>query len=318
MITICSAPKPFVDSHISIIQHNAIRSWLALGDQVEVLLLGDEPGIEEAAIELAVPLFPLRSRAPSGAPLISEMFQIARDAATYHTLCYVNADIILLDDFLPAVEMVEHTLAKYLMVGNRWDMEIEEELSIEEGWIATLRRRMRENGKLHPPMGSDYFVFRHEQFKDIPAFALGRAGWDNWMMYKARHEGIPVVDASAVITVVHQAHDYAHLPGGEPHYRHAESDLNIELAGGYETMFRLRDANWLLSYDGLRQKGLADWEWPRKIEADWIAKVGAGFAARFIRMLFHPRAAIAYLRHKMRGSNPGKAHRSSRERESRS
>ena len=318
MITIFSAPKPFVDEHISLIQRNAVQSWKALGEEVEVFLLGDEPGLRQAASELGVPLLPVRSRAPSGAPLINELFQIAREAATHSMLCYLNADILLLDDFLPAVRSVENAFPKFLIVGNRWDIEIHEELKVREGWVEDLRRIQKTNGKLHPPMGSDYFVFRQGQFEDIPAFALGRAGWDNWMMYKARHEGIALVDASATVTVVHQGHDYAHLPNGEPHYRHAESIRNIELAGGYETMFHLRDANWMLSPDGIRKKRIKDWEWPRKIEADIIAGFGAGFAARLTRMLFHPMAALAYLQHKMSGSNSAKARPSSGERESRS
>jgi hypothetical protein len=121
------------------------------------------------------------------------------------------------------------------------------------------------------------------------------------MMYKARHSGWPLIDASEAITAIHQEHDYAHLPGGQPHYRHPESNRNIELAGGLETMFRLRDADWVIAADELRRKKRGEWEWLRKIEADLIAAVGAGFLARLIRMLFHPRDALAYLRQRLSG-----------------
>ena len=40
-ITIFSGPKPFTLPHIATIQRNAIRSWLALGAEVDVLLLAD-------------------------------------------------------------------------------------------------------------------------------------------------------------------------------------------------------------------------------------------------------------------------------------
>ena len=39
LITLFSAPKPFADPHIAIIQRNALRSWTLLPD-VEVILLG--------------------------------------------------------------------------------------------------------------------------------------------------------------------------------------------------------------------------------------------------------------------------------------
>ncbi len=51
LITLFTAPKAFKDAHISLIQHNALRSWQALGDQVAVVLIGDEEGIAEAAAE---------------------------------------------------------------------------------------------------------------------------------------------------------------------------------------------------------------------------------------------------------------------------
>jgi hypothetical protein len=302
MLTIFSAPKAFNDEHIGRIQHNAVRSWLGLDNDVEVLLIGDEQGIQEAAENLGIRSIPVSSRSKSGAPLINELFALANQHAKFDTLCYLNADIILLEDFLPSIQVVAERFSTFLIVGNRYDLEIKDELQMQEDWRADLRQLVQETGKLHPPMGSDYFIYRKGQFVDMPSFALGRAGWDNWMMYRARYLRIPLVDASAVITAIHQDHDYSHLPGGEPHYRHPESNLNIELAGGYETMFRLRDANWIFTPEGVRQKRLREWEWPRKLEADLIARFGAGFMARLTRMLFHPRAALAYFQHKFRKS----------------
>jgi hypothetical protein len=299
MITLFSAPKSFVDEHISRIQRNALRSWLALGEDVEVLYLGDEIGIEETAEVFNVRCLPTHSRSSSGAPFINELFGLARQHAHYSILCYVNADIILLDDFMPSVHLVRKRFNSFLVVGNRYDLEIKNELKMQEDWQEYLRERINRSGRLHPPMGSDYFIFRKDQFEDMPAFVLGRAGWDNWMMYKVRSEGLPLVDASRAITAVHQEHDYAHLPGGEPHYRHPESMLNIQLAGGYEAMFRLRDSNWVLSSRGLRKKSLGEWEWPRKIEADLISTFGTGSLARLVRMIFHPKDAILYFRQKL-------------------
>jgi len=52
-ITLFSAPKSFTNPHIAMIQRNAIRSWTLLPD-VEVILLGEEVGLAEAAKELGV------------------------------------------------------------------------------------------------------------------------------------------------------------------------------------------------------------------------------------------------------------------------
>jgi hypothetical protein len=54
LITIFSAPKPFTNPHIARIQRNAIRSWAMLAPEAEVVLLGEEDGLAQAAAELGV------------------------------------------------------------------------------------------------------------------------------------------------------------------------------------------------------------------------------------------------------------------------
>jgi len=51
MLTVFSIPKGFVDPHVSLIQRNAIASWRNLGPEVEVLYMGDDPGVAEVAAE---------------------------------------------------------------------------------------------------------------------------------------------------------------------------------------------------------------------------------------------------------------------------
>jgi hypothetical protein len=106
------------------------------------------------------------------------------------------------------------------------------------------------------------------------------------MIFDARRRRIPVVDASGVITVVHQNHDYSHLPGGRSHHRHPESLRNVSVAGGREVIFRLEDADWHFVEGRLARKSLRDWHYPRKWEADLIAALGPGKAARWVRAVF--------------------------------
>ena len=48
-LVIFTAPKPFKNPHISTIQTNAIKSWTQMGKDVEIVLLGNDEGIAEAA-----------------------------------------------------------------------------------------------------------------------------------------------------------------------------------------------------------------------------------------------------------------------------
>jgi hypothetical protein len=291
MLTLFTAPKAF-RGHIGIIQANAIRSWTSLGSDVEVLLVGEEPGLAEAAEAFAVRHLSVSDRAESGAPSLPSVFAAARQAARHPFLCYLNADILLLDDFLPAVGLVTRRLEQFLVIGQRWDLDVTEPLAFGSGWEAKLRDRVGASGRYHRPVGSDYFVFPRDQYPDLPDFTIGRSAWDNWMIYDGRRRRIPVIDASQVITVVHQNHDYSHLPGGAPHHRHPESLRNLEIAGGREVVFRLEDADWRLSPEGPVRKGRRDWRYPRRWEADLMIRFGPGRLARLVRLIFRPRLAL--------------------------
>ncbi|GAP13780.1 hypothetical protein LARV_01535 [Longilinea arvoryzae] len=291
LITLFSAPKPFTNPHIATIQRNAIRSWLALGDAVEVLLLGNEDGLPEAADELGVHLIKEVKRNAQGTPLVSSLFELARRHSSTSLLAYVNADILLLPDFVAAAQTLLADGNPFLGVGQRWDLEIKDELDFGENWDAGLRQRIQEKGVLHPPAGSDYFLYPRDCFTWMPEFAIGRAGWDNWMIYWARREGWRVVDATADLPIVHQNHDYSHLPGGQPHYRLPETDVNVRLGGGRRTIFTLSDANYRLK-DGLVSAvpahGARFW---REVEIYPLVRLHSRLLGQLFFALFHPRKA---------------------------
>ena len=231
LITLFSAPKPFTNPHIATIQRNAIKSWTLLPD-VEVILLGEETGLADAAQELGLKHLPNVAQNKSGTPLISSMFQLARQHSNSDLLCIINADMILMPDFVEAARR-SHTLReKFVLLSQRWDLDITQPLEFTEGWQDRLSSMVHRQGNLHRPAGSDFFLFPLVCFLDIPNFAIGRAGWDNWMIYKARQEKWTVIDCTRSVMIVHQNHDYSHLPGGKPHYEHPDTNENIRLAGG--------------------------------------------------------------------------------------
>jgi hypothetical protein len=248
----------------------------------------------EVAAELGVTHLADVARNEQGTPLLDSVFAIARGAARNPILCYVNADILFLDDLLPAVRQVADRFPRYLMIGQRWDLEVAELLPFDRGWPVGLRARLEREGSVHPPAGSDYFVFPRELFANMPPFALGRAGWDNWMIYAARAASFPLVDATRAVTIVHQNHDYSHLPGGQPHYHLPESRENVALAGGREMIFTLADADWRLTPRGPERKTWREVGLGRWLESNLIARFGPGRMSRVVRILFHPEEALRY------------------------
>ena len=294
MLTIFSPPKPF-QGKIDIIQRNAIESWITFGDEVEVMLVGDEPGLADVAAEYGVGHIEDVARNKYGTPLLDDIFSKVRRAAVNDLLCYVNADIIFLNDFIPSIRDIARQVERFLVVGQRWDLEIEERLFISTDRSLEFRRRLAEKGQLHRPSGSDYFIFPKGEFCSIPAFALGRAGWDNWMIYAGREARLPVIDATQRITVIHQNHDYGHLPNGQPHYGLPETYENISLAGGREMIFTLHDTTWKYEKTGLRKKRPLEMGIPRWIESSVYTFLGPGKAARIFRLLYHPISTLRYL-----------------------
>lgn len=275
LITVLSAPKPFTNPHIAIIQQNALRSWMELPD-ARIVLLGDEPGLAETAAKLGLTHLRELPRSESGAPLMDAMFRLAREASPTPLYAIVNADIILLDDFVEAARKVAARLQKFVLLGQRWDVDITETLDFSEGWQNRLRAIVQRQGSLHRPAGSDYFLFPASCYVNLPPFVIGRAGWDNWMIYHARKSRFPAIDATHDVMIIHQNHDYSHLPGGQPHYKHPETEINIRLAGGRPmTRFTLLDTDKRLENGQILPQKLDSARLWRRIEAWPLLALGS-------------------------------------------
>src|SRR5512142_2885693 len=117
-ITLFSAPKPFANPHIAMIQRNAIKSWNLLPD-VEVILLGEETGLAETAQELSAKHLRNVKRNASDTPLISSMFQLAREHSHSDLLCIINADMILMSDFVQAAQRAKELKDKFVLLSQR-------------------------------------------------------------------------------------------------------------------------------------------------------------------------------------------------------
>lgn len=264
-ITLFTLPKPF-GGHIGVIQRNAIRSWIALGPAVEIILIGDETGMAETAAALGVGHIPAVDRNQYQTPMVNSAFRIAQEVGRGALMAYVNADIILTPRLLEAIENI--SFDKFLVSGQRWDLDLDYEFDFETaGWQRQLDELVNTRGRLHEPVGIDCFIFPRGMYRNLPPFAIGRPGWDNWLIYWTRQLQIPVIDATSVMTIVHQNHDYAHHPkvSGTEHGG-PERDINLELAGGWDYIFTLEDADWLLGPDGLRKSPVTIRNLPRRLQ----------------------------------------------------
>ena len=252
MLTIFATPKPF-RGHSAIIQRNAIRSWTLLRPACEIILMGDEDGTAEISAEFGLRHVPDVARNTFGTPLVSDLFKQAQQLSVRNILCYVNSDIILMSDFIQAIQRVVDRKSQFLLAGQRWGLDVNELLEFRTGWEEVLRTQARQDGKLDPPYAMDFFVFPRGLLGEIPPFAVGRPRWDNWILYQARSIPVPLIDATPVVMAVHQNHDHSHLPQGEDSFIYGDEALaNDDLAGGALHRFQLADATHLLTPQKLR------------------------------------------------------------------
>ena len=252
MLTLFSTAKPF-RGHIGIIQRNALKSWTTLHPDVEIILFGDDEGAAEIARDLGIRHEPCVERNASGSKRIDYIFGMAQARARHSVLCYVNCDIILMGDFIRAVECVRRTYSRFLMVGRRWDAPLAHSIDFSDlNWSEKVRALALSANDPRDEWWIDYFVFSRGSYEnDLPPLVIGTVRWDNWLIWKALHTHLPVVDASKAVFAIHQNHDYSYHPQGKQGvWEGEEAKKNLQLAGGSSHLRSISHSTCRLTADG--------------------------------------------------------------------
>jgi hypothetical protein len=236
MLTLFSTPKPF-RGHSNVIQRNALKTWTLLHPDVDVVLFGDEEGTAEVCRDLGIRHEPNVNRNEHGTKYLNYIFDRANEIARHNILCYANCDIMLTVDFRAALELTSNTYTKFLMIGRRWDTDITEPWDFEQAdWAYRLRSLALLKGKQNGPSWVDYFCFSRGLYHGkMPAFLIGRHGWDPWLTWFARESRVPLIDVSRAVVAVHQKHDYAYLRQvAATLHGKVEAEYNWNLGNGSE------------------------------------------------------------------------------------
>ena len=246
MITLFSTPKNFTGI-FNDIQLNALRSWRSISNEIQIIILGDSNGSKEAALEINAEYIPIVKSTNSGIPYLSDLFKQAENRARYDVMTFINADIILPDNFLDFIPLLTKNFNKYLMIGHRWDMDVMNQIDFKNKKnINKFWNLAEDSSQMHACTGIDYFIFKKNQWGRIPDFAIGRPGYDNWLIWNARRHFIPVIDASNYLKVIHQNHNYNfHNLNADPKVILEEDGLNNKKIHGNKTL-NLLDTNYQL------------------------------------------------------------------------
>jgi hypothetical protein len=293
VLTIFTSAKAFRDQ-AEVHQNNAIQSWLHLFPDVEILIFGNEYGVDEITRRYGLRNIPQVERTELGTPILSGMFSEAQRLARHELVAYVNADIILMEDFERAVRRVSRWRSQFVMVSHRWDIDLDEPLGFSADWRSQLRRRVARTAKLSDSSALDCFVFRRGVIRDMPPFAIGRPAWDNWLIKHLLASNIPIVDATGDYIAVHPNHGYGHVPKASGQvWEGPEADRNRALARATDRNFR-PDLYTVKSATHILRRGLVLPAWtPRHLS--WrlhtVAQLGdSGFwrITRLARRLLSP------------------------------
>lgn len=187
------------------------------------------------------------NRSKWGVPLVRDAFYIAQEVARNDLMAYVNADIVLTQKFVNALFDIGSRLKQFLMIGRRYDYSIKTPLDFSEGWQRRLKSAVWSDGNLHPAYGIDYFGFRRGLYGGMPPFAVGRAAWDNWLVWYPLRKGIPVVNVTPYYVCVHLGRQIA-KPKGNP-----EREYNRSLVPKNKRA-TIDDATWHYTKRGLKKK----------------------------------------------------------------
>ena len=248
-LTIFAAPKPgdLVPGSAS---HRAFQSWLGLHPPARVVLFGykDDPSLQAAvtAGDGRVSLETAFDKNFLGVPMFNSLITRSMAVDTDASL-FVNADIILLNDVWSAMDRARRDGPGWVVTGMRTDVETlpfnfpggEGEggggggggdgagipFPVDQAAVrnatslqAAIREHARTSGKLHSYGGVDFWAWDNSgsplMHGSFPSFVYGRGKYDNWFIHALLHDSPRrVIDATNVVTSIHVAHDYAHVPG---------------------------------------------------------------------------------------------------------
>ncbi len=246
MVSIFTTAKDFINE-FKIIQNNSFNSWRALSNRIEIIIIGDSSGVSVAAKSIQAIHIKEVEKTVNGTPTLSGLFHVAQKIAKNEILCFVNADIIFHHNFINVISSLKDFNKNFLAVGYRWDFDVNDRIQFFDNesnnkfWSTA-----KQKSKRHACTGIDYFIFKRGSFKNVPKLAIGRFGWDNWLLWNARRRRIPLIDVSNDLYAIHQNHSYKFGQFREKSdiMKGAEGQVNSDLIK--DKTLNLLDANYYM------------------------------------------------------------------------
>lgn len=182
MLTIFTTCAPF-EGERDQIQRNAIVNWMHLESAPEILLMGHEEGVQKFADEYALRVIDVEYN-ELNAPLLNSIFSIAKQHAHNDILCFSDSDLSFFG-LIKAIKILKNSEFK--------------------DWVAVGQRY--ENDVLDTPSACSFCIFpKKMDWSHMPPFAIGGTNSDTWVTANTLKRGIPLVNITEDVRVVHFPH----------------------------------------------------------------------------------------------------------------
>ena len=232
MITIFSIPKPFINENKNI-QINSIKNWSEI-KKSRIILFGNKDEDLNIPIEYKNLLIKSLGSNSYQTPLISDAFKNIKKESKDDIIIYTNCDIIFSEEINLIINFISSNFQKlgnFLCYGRRRDLSCELDYQNIKN-----KNFLINNSKLHSYSGIDYLIYKKDAEFELPNFAVGRPGWDNWLVYNLFKKGFKLIDVTKVLNVYHQKHRSAYT-------RYSQESLNnLKLITNYSEIFTIRNS----------------------------------------------------------------------------
>jgi hypothetical protein len=283
MITILSSPKAF-SGNVGQNQIIAIKSWLRVHPEIEVILYGRSEGAEEVCSQLGIRYVTDILCHENGLPYFNAIVKHARSHSKHDILIYLNCDIILNKSVLYALKLFK--FQKFLIIGERIDLA--DGVTLDTGndaWLTRLKNLLdRGEARLHGVTGKDYFIFPNNMWEALPPLIIGRGGYDSALIAYCLRRNIPVIDATLKISAIHLYHGYKMINGTNRRITQDDAAVqNIKLHDIVHSGPTVSDADWSIIGNGLH-RNYSRGDWLRYCEIFLRYRMGLKSVSYILRM----------------------------------
>ncbi len=215
-----------------------------------MILFGNEAGVADVCSEMGLLHVPDVATNEFGTPLLGDIFDRAQNLARHDSTCFLNADIVLTGRNIAAIHAVRRWGHPFMVVGQRLDLDVTGLISAGSDvaeWATNIAGPDPVSAGDHY---IDWFAFLRGRLTGLPPFAIGRPGYDNWLLWHAAASGMDLVDATAFAPIYHQRHDYGHVGRKVDVWRGPEAVRNRLMVGHWSRFHTIADAHWMLNAEG--------------------------------------------------------------------